>query len=123
MTKAQSRRAKIAKHTARFERFIYEMDNMKAILAEVQKYRSGESSEFPINIRDLDRRTEHFNFMVDQITNDAHKWALQMRKDMRLLEEIVGECELRYFWIFEGCGIEWETDRYWQGCKDEVTED
>ena len=116
---SKSRAAKVLEHTARFERFMNEMSDLKAAWEMLQKETEGNLD--PIIIECLDRRNESIDFTKKQITADTHKWARKMKKDQLLLEEVIGECDQNYYWMFDGLGIQWQTDRYWQGHENEVT--
>ena len=113
MDNAKSRAAKVLEHTARFNRFLHEMNDLKKIISKFQKIIEADFDRGEVYC--LERRPIYFNFMKKQITDDTHKWARKMKKDQLLLEEVVGECDQNYYWMFEGCGIEWLTERYWQG--------
>ena len=113
---SKSRAAKVLEHTARFERFMNEMCQLKAAWEMLQKETEGNLD--PIIIECLERRNESIDFTKKQITADTHKWALKMKKDQLLLEEVIGKCDQNYFWMFEGCGIEWIAECYRQGHHD-----
>ena len=112
MTKSQSRQEEITEHTIRFERFMYEMDSIEDITTEIHELI--EIKFDPIIVQHLENRIKYFDLMVAQLKSDATKWGLELKKDMRLLEQVVGECDLDYEWMFESCDIHWLTERYWQ---------
>ena len=114
MTNSESRQEEITEHTIRFERFMYEMDSIEDITTEIHELI--EIKFDPIIVQHLKNRIKYFDLMVAQLKSDATKWGLELKKDMRLLEEVVGECDLDYEWIFESCDIHWLTERYWQHC-------
>ena len=117
MNNAKSRAAKVKEHTSRFNRFLYEMSDLKAAWEMLQKETEGNLD--PIIIECLERRNESIDFTKKQITADTHKWALKMKKDQLLLEEVIGKCDQNYYWMFDGLGIQWQTERYWQGHEDQ----
>ena len=93
---------------------MYEMDGIEDITTECQELI--EIKFDPIIVQHLKNRIEYFDLMVAQLKSDATKWGLKLKEDMPLLEQVVGECDLDYEWIFDGCDIHWLTDRYWQHC-------
>ena len=121
MNNAKSRAAKVKEHSSRFDRFLYEMYELKAAWEMFQKENEGNLD--PIIVNALKRRAVSFDFTRKQITADTHKWARKMKKDQLLLEEGIGECEQNYYWMFDGLGVQWQTERYWQGHEDEIFED
>ena len=117
MNNAKSRAAKVLEHTARFNRFMHEMNELDKIISKFQKIIEADFDRGEVYC--LERRPIYFNYMKKQITDDTHKWARKMKKDQLLLEEVVGECDQNYYWMFDGLGIQWQTERYWQGHEDQ----
>ena len=117
MDNAKSRAAKIADNASRYRRFLLEMHNLETSWEMFQKETEG-NLEIEWIAEALKRRAESFDFMKIQITADAKKWAMKMKKDQLLLEEAVGQVSGEFdqwdFWMFEGCGIEWIAECYWK---------
>ena len=113
-----SRQSKIYENEIRFNRFLQEMDTIEDLMTDVLETIEINLNRYPDYVKQQENLIDYYDCMVDQLKSDATKWGLKMKKNMRLLEEIIGRCDLDYEWIFDQCDIQWLTVRFWQHCPE-----